>query len=67
MPLAAKTWLAALYGLLKVGPLPGESTLAVQPHAWLPDTYTVPFLDGYLVYGVPPGKGVIIVLAYVRE
>jgi hypothetical protein len=64
---AAKTWLAGLYGLLKVGPLPGESALVVQPHAWLPDTYTVPFLDGHLVYGVPPGKGVIVVLAYLRE
>jgi len=67
MPPAAKTWLAALYGLLKVGPLPGESALAVQPHPWLPNTYTVPFLDGHLVYGVPPDKGVIIVLAYVGE
>lgn len=64
---AAKTWLAALYGLLKVGPLPGESGLAVQPHPWLPNTYTVPFFDGHLVYGVPPNKSLIIVLAYVRE
>jgi hypothetical protein len=48
---------------LKVGPLPGQSSLAVQPHPWLPNTYTVPFLDGHLVYGVPPNKSLIIVLA----
>ncbi|HWD47292.1 MAG TPA: hypothetical protein VHM23_26875 [Actinomycetota bacterium] len=67
MPPAARTWLAALYGVLKLGPLPGESRLAVQPHAWLPNTYTVPFLDGHLIYGVPPGKDVIVVLAHVQE
>jgi hypothetical protein len=32
--------------------LPGQSALAVRPHPWLPNTYTVPFLDGHLVYAV---------------
>ena len=32
--------------------MPGQSALAVRPHPWLPNTYTVPFLDGHLVYAV---------------
>jgi hypothetical protein len=45
-------WLAELYGTLRETPFPGQSTLAVWPHPWLPNTYTVPFLDGRLVYAV---------------
>jgi hypothetical protein len=30
--------------------MPGQSDLDVQPHPWLPNIYTVPFLDGHLVY-----------------
>jgi hypothetical protein len=29
----------------------------VQPHPRLPNTYTVPFLDGHLVYAVFEGEG----------
>jgi hypothetical protein len=39
----AKRWLAEIYQILAVTPLPGESTLDVQPHPWLPNIYTVPF------------------------
>jgi hypothetical protein len=38
----AKRWLAESYQILAVTPLPGESTLDVQPHPWLPNIYTVP-------------------------
>jgi hypothetical protein len=38
----------------------------VWPHAWLPNTYTVPLLDGRLVYAVLEGDetGLVIVLRY---
>jgi len=31
--------------------------LAVRPHPWLPNTYTVPFLGGRLVFAVLEGEG----------
>ena len=60
----AKRWLAELYQLLAVTPLPGQSDLDVQPHPWLPNIYTVPFLDGHLVYAVLEWKGLAGVLRY---
>jgi len=48
----AKRWLAEIYQILAVTPLPGQSDLDIQPHPWLPNVYTVPFLDGHLVYAV---------------
>jgi hypothetical protein len=47
----AKRWLAELYQILAVTPLPSQSDLDVQ-HPWLPNIYTVPFLDGHLVYAM---------------
>jgi hypothetical protein len=44
-----------IYQILAVRPLPGQSPLDVQPHPWLPNTYTVPFLGGYLIYAVLEG------------
>ena len=38
-----------LYQVLAVTPLPGQSDLDVQPHPWLPNIYTVPFMDGHMV------------------
>src|SRR5215211_1762023 len=55
----AKRWLAELYQILAVTPLPGQSDLDVQPHPWLPNIYTVPFLDGHLVYVVLEWKGLV--------
>jgi hypothetical protein len=60
----AKRWLAELYQILAVTPLPGQSDLDVQPHPWLPDIYTVPFLDGHLVYAVLEWKGLVGILRY---
>jgi hypothetical protein len=60
----AKRWLAELYQILVVTPLPGQSDLDVQPHPWLPNIYTVPFLDGHLVYAVLEWKGLVGVLRY---
>jgi hypothetical protein len=45
-----------------VTPLPGQSGLDVQPHPWLPNVYTVPFLDGHLVYAVLEWKGLVGIL-----
>jgi hypothetical protein len=38
----------------------------VRPHPWMPNTYTVPFLDGRLVYAVFEGAetGLVGVLRY---
>jgi hypothetical protein len=38
----------------------------VRPHPWLPNAYTVPFLDGRLVYAVLEGDetGLVVVLRY---
>src|SRR5512132_1093581 len=55
LPLSATRWLAELYGTLRETPYPGQSELAVWPHPWLPNVYTVPFLDGRLVYAVLEG------------
>jgi hypothetical protein len=52
----AQTELADVYRALARGPLPGQSLLAVEPYSALPDTYTVPFRGGLLIYLVPPGK-----------
>jgi hypothetical protein len=52
---------------LKDNPLPGQSALDVQPHPGLPNTYTVPFLNGQLVFAVPPDKGFVGMLAYRTE
>ena len=40
--------------------------LDVRPHPWLPNAYTVPFLDGRLVYAVleSPEVGLVVVLRY---
>jgi hypothetical protein len=51
--------LAAVYRALARGPLPGQSLLAVEPYSVVPNTYTVPFRDGLLIYVVPPGKRVV--------
>jgi hypothetical protein len=60
----ARRWLAELYQVLAVTPLPGQSDLDVQPHPWVPNTYTVPFLDGHLVYAVLEWKGLVGILRY---
>jgi hypothetical protein len=57
----ARRWLAGIYQILAVRPLPGQSPLDVQPHPWLPSTYTVSFLGGHLVYGVVEGDEVGLV------
>lgn len=38
----------------------------MRPHPWLPNVYTVPFLDGRLFYAVfeGPEVGRVIVLRY---
>jgi hypothetical protein len=60
----AKQWLAEIYRILAITPLPGQSVLGVQPHPWLPDIYTVPFLNGYLVFAVLPWKGLVGIIRY---
>jgi hypothetical protein len=55
----ARAELAAVYRALARGPLPGQSLLAVEPYSAVPNTYTVPFRSGLLIYVVPPGKGVV--------
>jgi hypothetical protein len=39
--------------------MPGQSLLAVERYAAVPNTYTVPFRGGLLIYVVPPGKRVV--------
>jgi alpha-tubulin suppressor-like RCC1 family protein len=58
--------LAELSGLLAREPLPTEdSGLAIEPFGALPNTYSVPFGGGLLVYVVPPrSKRVGLVLVY---
>jgi hypothetical protein len=53
---------------LAAGPLPGQSGLKVLPHPLLPNTYTVPFLGGHLVYAVFEGdeEGLVGVLYHER-
>jgi hypothetical protein len=36
----------------------------VQPHPRLPNTYTVPFLNGRLVYAVLDWKALVGILSY---
>ena len=66
LPSGATKWLAELYGTLRETPYPGQSALAVWPHPWLPNVYTVPFMDGRLVYAVLEGDetGLVVVLRY---
>jgi hypothetical protein len=52
----AQAELAAVYRALARGPLPGQSLVAVEPYPAVPNTYTVPFRGGLLIYVVPPGK-----------
>ena len=56
LPEQAWAELADVYRTLARGPLPGQSLLAVEPYSAVPNTYTVPFRGGLLVYLVPPGK-----------
>ena len=60
----AKRWLAELYQILVVTPLPEQSDLDVQPHPWVPNIYAVPFLDGHLVYAVLEWKSLVGILRY---
>jgi hypothetical protein len=46
------------YGTLRETPYPDQSELVVRPHPWLPNVYTVPFLDGRLIYAVLEGPEV---------
>ena len=64
--MGATRWLAELYDTLRNIPYPGQSALDVRPHPWLPNVYTVPFLDGRLVYAVLEGDeaGLVVVLRY---
>jgi hypothetical protein len=55
----AQAELAAVYRALARGPLPGQSLLAVEPYSAVPNTYTVPFRGGLLIYLVPPGKRIV--------
>jgi hypothetical protein len=55
----AQVELAAVYRALARRPLPGQSLLAVERYSAVPNTYTVPFRDGLLIYVVPPGKRVV--------
>ena len=55
----ARAELAAVYRALARGPLPGQSLLAVEPYSAVPNTYTVPFRGGLLIYVVLPGKRVV--------
>jgi hypothetical protein len=55
----ARAELADVYRALARGPLPGQSLLAVEPYSAVPNTYTVPFRGGLLIYLVPPGKRVV--------
>jgi hypothetical protein len=55
----AQAELADVYLALARGPLPGQSLLAVEPYSTVPNTYTVPFRGGLLIYLVPPGKQVV--------
>ena len=55
----ARAELADVYRTLARGPLPGQSLLAVEPYSAVPNTYTVPFRGGLLIYVVPPGKRVV--------
>lgn len=55
----AQAELADVYRALARGPLPGQSLLAVERYSAVPNTYTVPFRGGLLIYVVPPGKLVI--------
>jgi hypothetical protein len=61
----ALTELAEVYRALASGPLPGQSLLHVEPYPGLPDTYTVPFRGGLLVYVVATGKRVVGMVAMV--
>ena len=55
----ARSDLADVYRALSSAPLPGQSLLAVEPYSPVPNTYTVPFRGGLLIYVVPPGKRVV--------
>jgi hypothetical protein len=47
-------------------PLPGQAALDVIPYGWLPDCYTVPFLDGRLLYWVNEEQRFVGVLSLLR-
>jgi hypothetical protein len=66
LPSGATRWLAEVDSTLRETPLPGQSGLHVRPHPWLPNTYTVPFLRGRLVYAVFEGAemGLVGILRY---
>jgi hypothetical protein len=55
----AQTELATVYRALARGPLPGQSLLAVERYSAVPNTYTVAFRGGLLIYVLPPGKQVV--------
>jgi hypothetical protein len=55
----ARAELAVVYRALARGPLPGQSLLAVERYSAVPNTYTVPFRGGLLIYVVPPGKRIV--------
>jgi hypothetical protein len=59
LPQEAQAELARVYRALARGPLPGQSLLAVERYSAVPNTYTVPFRGGLLIYLVPPGKRVV--------
>jgi hypothetical protein len=59
LPEEARAELAGMYRALARGPLPGQSLLAVEAYSAVPNTYTVPFRGGLLIYLVPPGKRVV--------
>ena len=59
LPEQAQVELAAVYRALARGPLSGQSLLAVESYSVVPNTYTVPFRGGLLIYVVPPGKRVV--------
>jgi hypothetical protein len=45
-----------------VTPLPGQSDLDVHP--WLPNIYTVTFLDGHMVHAVRESRSLVGILRY---
>jgi len=47
--------IASVYRVLAEGPLPGESTLAIEPYAAVPSAFSVPVGDeGLIVFLVLP-------------
>jgi hypothetical protein len=55
-----RVYLDELSTQLACEPLPGrDSGLAIEPFGTLPDTYSVPFRAGLLVYVVPPHRQIV--------